>query len=337
MATAFAAFTDEQRRVLVNLRQHHDVWIEARRALAALPYDMTWKTVSGRDYLYRIVDRKGNASSQGRRSPATEATYATFKATKAALQERLDRGGRTLAETAALYRALRLPLLPSPAAAILREADLRGLLGSRLLVVGTNAMVAYAIEAGGRLQGIPDETDDFDLTWSSRETPPEPHPVWTMLKAVDSTYTVNAERPFQARNAGAYEVELLAAPSTLPTLARRDHPRPAALPEQEWLLKGRPVDQVAVGRDGSPARLVVPDPRWFALQKLWLAAQEKRSALKRPKDEKQGRGLLDIVATALPHYPLDEDFAGALPEELAPHYARWNARRPAAPAGWRDW
>lgn len=337
MTTAFAAFTDEQRRVLVNLRQHYDVWIEARRAVAALPYDMTWKTASGRDYLYRVVDRKGNASSQGRRSPETEAAYASFKATKAALQERLDQGGRTLAETAALYRALRLPLLPSPAAAILREADLRGLLGTRLLVVGTNALAAYAIEAGGRLQGIPDETDDFDLAWSSRETPPEPHPVWTMLKAVDSTYTVNLERPFQARNASAYEVELLAAPSTRKTLAKRDQPRPFALPEQEWLLEGRSVDHVAVGRDGSPARLVVPDPRWFALQKLWLAAQGKRNPLKRPKDEKQGLGLLDVIATHMVQYPLDDAFAAALPAELVPFYARWNAARPAQQAPWRAW
>ena len=336
MLAELVAFTDEQRRVLLNLRQHYDAWIEARRVLVALPYDMAWKTVSGREYLYRVADRKGNARSEGRRSSETEAKYAAFKATKAALQDRLDQGGRRLAETAALYRALRLPLLPGPAAAILREADLRGLLGTRLLVVGTNAMAAYAIEAGGRPTGISDETDDFDLTWMSPDVPTEPHPVWTMLKAVDSTYTVNAERPFQARNAASYEVELLAAPSTLPTLAKRDQPRPAALPEQEWLLMGRAVDQVAVGRDGSPARLVVPDPRWFALQKLWMAAQEKRNPLKRPKDAKQGLGLLDMIATAMPHYPLDARFAAALPAELAPYLAQWNATRSATPA-WRNW
>ncbi len=86
----------------------------------------------------------------------------------------------------------------------------------------------------------------------------------------DPSYTVNTERPFQARNAKAFEFELLAAPSRLP-VGKRDQPKPVPLPEQEWLLPGRYVDQVVVARDGSPARLVVPDPRWFALQKLWLA------------------------------------------------------------------
>ncbi|USA39007.1 nucleotidyltransferase domain-containing protein [Pelagerythrobacter marinus] len=51
-------------------------------------------------------------------------------------------------------------------------------------------------------------------------------PVWDLLKAVDPTFAVNAERGFQARNADAYEVELLIAPSRADALARRDRPRP---------------------------------------------------------------------------------------------------------------
>src|SRR5690606_34288217 len=65
-----------------------------------------------------------------------------------------------------------------------------------------------------------------------------------MLKAVDPTFAVITARTFQARNAAAYEVELLVAPSRAGALARRDNPRPVPLPEQEWLLLGRPVDQV---------------------------------------------------------------------------------------------
>src|SRR3546814_2434116 len=67
-----------------------------------------------------------------------------------------------------------------------------------------------------------------------------------MLKAVDPTFTVNTERTFQARNAKAYEVEILVAPSRAQTMARTDRPRPVPLPEQEWLLVGQPVDQVVI-------------------------------------------------------------------------------------------
>lgn len=315
-------FSDEQLRLLVNLEQQYEVWIEAERALAVLPYGMKWKRVSNGEYLYETRDRDGNGRSLGPKSAETEARYEAFRASKAALAERRDVSARRLAETCRMYRALRLPMIPTEAARVLREADRRGLLGSHLLVIGTNAMPAYAIEAGGRILGALDETQDFDLTWVAEESTEET-PFWSMLKAVDPTYTVNVERNFQARNADAYEVELLVAPSRASTLGRREKPRPVPLPEQEFLLNGRPVSHVVVARDGSPARLVVPDPRWFALQKLWLSRQDKRSPLKRGKDGRQGMALLDVVREVMPHFPLDESFQARLPDELRPCFATW--------------
>lgn len=324
-------FSDEQSRLLVNLRQRYETWVDAERDLAALPYDLRRKTVGGHEYLYRIFDRGGNGKSLGPMTPEREAQFDSYHETKAALKDRVRALRPALAEAAALYRALRLPLLSSDAGPILRECDRRGLLGSHLLVVGTNAIAAYMIEANGKID-LPDETEDFDLAWIAQEAEEHERRVWDMLKAVDSTFTVNAERDFQARNARAYEVELLVAPSRAATLGGRDQPRPVPLPEQEWLLLGRPVDQVIGCRDGSPARIVAPDPRWFALHKLWMAAQAKRNPLKRPKDRTQGLALLDAVAEAMPHYPLDDDFVAALPGELAPFYREWrdgsNAPRP---------
>ena len=79
---------------------------------------------------------------------------------------------------------------------------------------------------------------------------------------MDPTYTVNTRRPFQARNRTAYEVEIVVAPSRAASFQRRDQPKPAHLPEQEWLLWGKQINHVLVGQDGSPARVVAPDPRW---------------------------------------------------------------------------
>jgi len=96
-----------------------------------------------------------------------------------------------------------------------------------------------------------------------------------------------------------------------------------------------PIDQVPICRDGSPARIVAPDSRWFALRKLWMSAQAKRNPLKRAKDLKQGMLLLGAVAEAMPHYPPDEGFAAALPGELAQHYLRWSEQRGApTPPSW---
>lgn len=320
---AVKPFSDEQLRSLINLRQRYEVWMEAERTLANLPYDLRRKTVDGKAYLYEIFDRGGNGRSLGRIDEALQQRFQQYREAKQAAQLQRDGARTVLDESARLHRALRLPMLSSSAGPILQECDRRGLLGSHLLVVGTNAMAAYAIEAAGLLIGAPDETEDFDLAWSAAE-PSEPEtPLWDMLKSVDPTFTVNTERTFQARNAAAYEVEILAAPSRITTMGRRDRPKPVPLPEQEWLLLGRPVDQVTACRDGTPVRIVAPDPRWFALQKLWMADKAGRNPLKRPKDRRQGIALLNAVKEAMPQYPLDAEFEAGIPEPLKPHYGTW--------------
>lgn len=319
-------FSAEQERALINMRQRYDAWIEAERELYAMPYDLRRKRVGEYEYLYEIFDRSGNGTSLGAWDGEKQGQLEAYKAEKSALKERRDGARDALGESSRIARALRLPLLSADAGPILREADRRSLLGSHLLVVGTNAMAAYALEAAGTFRDVPDETEDFDLAWTADE-PEDGTQLWDMLKAVDPTFTINTEREFQARNAKAYEVELLVAPSRVATLAGKDRPRPVPLPEQEWLLPGRRVDQVVPCRDGSPARIVAPDPRWFALHKLWLGAQAKRNPLKRRKDTVQGTALLNAVAEAMPHYSLGHEFVKSLPDELMPYWEEWEKGR----------
>lgn len=320
-------FSDEQARALINLRPRYEAAIEAERGLAQLPYNLVRKRVGGNEYLYEVLDRVNNGKSLGRMSPDLEQRLVEYQASKQDLQHRRNTAQALVGEIGRIARPLRLPMLSSAAGELLRELDRRGLLDGTLLVVGTNCLPAYALEAGGAIVDVPDETEDFDLAWVAEQRGQEAA-LWAALKAVDPTFTVNSEREFQARNAKAYEVELLVAPSRAATMDRRERPRPVLLPEQEWLLPGRRVDQVVPCRDGTAARLVVPDPRWFALHKLWLAQKPSRNALKRPKDRQQGLALLDAVAEAMPHYPLDADFVAGIPAELKPMWALWQGRRP---------
>jgi hypothetical protein len=319
-------FSDEQARLLVNLEQRYSVWMEAERAVRALPYDLRRKEVGGRSYLYEINDRGGNGKSLGPWSAAGEQALAGYRAQKLEAKKRRETSRLAVNEACRLYRALRLPMLASDAGAILREADRRRLLGEKMLLVGTNAMIAYAVEAGGIIRDAPDETQDFDLAWAASRKE-DGDSLWDMLKAVDPTFTVNTERTFQARNAKAYEVEILVAPSRAETMARTDKPQPVPLPEQEWLLNGMPVDRVVACRDSSPARIVAPDPRWFALQKLWMSSQAKRNPLKRAKDRKQGMLLLDAIEETMPQYRLDAGFVSSVPSELMEHFEAWSERR----------
>lgn len=319
-------FSAEQERALINMRQRYEAWIEAERELYAMPYDLRRKKVGEYEYLYEIFDRNGNGKSLGPWDEEKLTRLEEYKSAKATHKERRDGARDALGESSRIARALRLPMISADAGPILREADKRSLLGSHLLVVGTNAMAAYSLEAAGAFRDVPDETEDFDLAWAADE-PEDGTQLWDMLKAVDSTFTINSEREFQARNAKAYEVELLVAPSRVATLARKDRPRPVALHEQEWLLPGRRVDQVVPCRDGTPARIVAPDPRWFALHKLWLGAQAKRNPLKRRKDTVQGAALLEAISQAMPHYPLDDEFVDGLPSDLVPYWDEWIMRR----------
>ena len=326
MARQVHPFSDEQARALVNLRPRYEALIEAERELALLPYNLVRKRVSGREYLYEATDRLNNGKSLGPMSPELEQKLAEYQAAKRALQDRRNTALELVRESGRLARPLRLPMLSSAGGEVLRELDRRRLLGEALLVVGTNCLPAYALEAGGTIADAPDETEDFDLAWVADQRREEAA-LWAALKAVDPTFTLNTEREFQARNAKAYEVELLVAPSRVLTMHRREQPRPVPLPEQEWLLPGRRVDQVVPCRDGTAARLVVPDPRWFALHKLWLGDKPSRNPLKREKDRKQGRAVLTAVAEAMPHYPLDEAFVAEIPAELQPMWAGWRAAR----------
>ena len=331
----FEPFSDEQARCLVNLAQRYAAWMDSEKRLRDLPYDLRRKKVGEREYLYEIHDRSGNGTSLGPMTDEAERKLADYRRNKDELKSRRQSAAEALDESARLYRALRLPLLASEAGEILREADRRSMLGADVLVVGTNAIPAYSIEAAGFIRDAPDETQDFDLAWTGNEPGPGQRPLWSLLKAVDPTYTMNSEREFQARNKRAYEVEVLVAPSRADTLARTDQPRPAPLPEQEWLLNGKPVDHVLVARDGSPARLVAPDPRWFALQKLWLSRKPARNPLKRPKDERQGLALLDAVDVAMLQYPLDSAFEAELPAELVDLFREWRSTRTKrAPPSW---
>ena len=321
---------DEGLRLLANLEQHYAGWVEAARV--ALPGRLTWKTVSGREYLYRITNGRGNGRSLGARSAETEALY------EAAVMARqsADNLWSLLIREGALYRALRLPRISSAAAQLLREFDLHGLLGDTLMVVGTNALAAHEIEARSRFAtaaGV-DSTLDLDLAWvatESRQTTlssigAAPRTLLDVMKRVDPTYTVNTERTFQARNASGYEVELLMPKCLEGTRPRAEQLSPVGLPEQDWLLPGRRVGHVVCGLDGLPTRIVAPDPRRFALQKLWLAEKPGRNPLKSPKDRKQGELLLAAIVERMPHYPLDDEFRAELPEPLRKHLDEWQSR-----------
>lgn len=319
-------YSDDQARVAENLALVYEALLAILRAEVPAPTRMAWKQISGREYLYEIRDRVGNGRSLGPRSNETEASYSEYLSSKIereGWETRLRDLQPRIREIAAQYRALKLPILDEMPGRIFREIDRRGLY-SRLQVAGTNCMAAYELESQAPFDRALSATADCDFTLNYgqarragfNEAGPS---LIEVLKGIDDTFTENMEKPFQARNAKGYEVEFLLGASELQLHPASERIRPIPLSEQDWLLRGRQVQQVVLDRTGQPARIVAPDPRWLALHKLWLANKPERKRTKVEKDWKQGLELLRLVTERMEHFPLDDRFRKELPPDLAPY------------------
>ena len=76
-------------------------------------------------------------------------------------------------------------------------------LGNQAMIVGTNALVAYAIEANAFIRDAPDATLDFDLALTAVEADAARPTLWKILKEVDMTYA-------KRKNLSRYEVLIIA-------------------------------------------------------------------------------------------------------------------------------
>ena len=335
----FIQFSKDAGRVIANLEAAYTQWLEAQQAYQELPVTMFWQNKNGTDYLaYKeIAGQPG--TTLGARSEETEAKFQEFTSSKAELKTRIQRADQLMRERAAQYRALRLPVLPDRQAEILRKLDIDRLLRNDLMVVGTNAFAAYELACNAKFPVGNEETEVFDLAWcrdtrvslaaiaptqaqASRPT------LFSLLHGIDNSFKINPKKRYQAVNQDGYLVELLAAPSTHPPPKNEAFDPMASLVEQEWLLHGNPISCVPATVRGRACPLFVPDPRWMALHKLWLAHKADRNPVKRPKDERQGNVLLDAVRYFLADtYPLDLDFVVGLPDELQSHFNEWAGSR----------
>ena len=337
----FSEYSAESQRVRANLEQTYAAWVDVRREADAMPVSMYWSSKDGVDYLSVKNTSQDNGRSLGRRSPQLEAQYQSHVDTKARLKERIHALDAQLTERAGLYRRLRLPSIPDRQAEILRKLDLEGLLGIDLMVVGTNAFIAYELAAGARFPTGNEETEDFDMAWcrgtkasllGQAASAKGGKSLFSVLKGLDSSYQITPRKPYQAVNKAGYEVELLAAPSTHPLPKFEPFEPMVTLIEQEWLLQGMPLSVVVATVRGRACPLYVPDPRWMALHKLWLARKPERDPAKRPKDQRQGEVLLDATRFFFnDSHPLNIDFVLSMPEELQPHFNAWCESRHFVP------
>jgi hypothetical protein len=318
----------EQRRQLIDTQQVYDAWLHARRdAKRRFAGGMRWADRNGAEYLLRKIGR--TETSLGRRSPETERMHEAFVSGREQNRDRLKGLARRLDELAPVNRAMGLGRVPLLAARILRATDDAGLLGVHLTIVGTSAMFAYEVAAGVQIEGSLLASDDIDLLYDARRhlslalEDIHARGLIGLLRSVDASFAPLRPRGYRAVNRSGYLVDLIR-PETKDPL--RDKSRGsltdiaedlegAAIFGLGWLVNSPKMDVIAIDERGYPVRMVVIDPRAFALHKSWVSSREDRDPVKMTRDLEQARAAA-VIATRYLRRPFAGPDLAALPNAL---------------------
>ena len=297
----YAELSAEQRRQLVDSQQIFTGWRPASSELDGMG-SLTWNTSKGHRYLYRKV--RGISKSQGRETPALVKLKADEAKRKPTLRARVKQMQTRMDQMAPVNRAIGIARMPKIAARILRELDREQILGSHIIVAGTNALYAYEAACGVSVGGQFVATGDADLLWDTKQsllltaTGVRRDGLMGILRRVDKSFV--AAYGYNATNNDGYVVDLIC-PETddFMTMKKGADLEASAMTGAEWLLQSPQLEQVIVGADGYPIRIVVPEPRTYALHKLWLSQQESRQVVKRPRDRDHAQITARLCITYL--------------------------------------
>jgi hypothetical protein len=111
-------------------------------------------------------------------------------------------------------RALRLGRVPKIAGDILNKLDETGLLGTHLIVAGTNAIFAYEAKAGVHIDSEMMATEHVDFLFDGRRhlklvsADIKRSGLMAILKEVDQSF-VRSKQTFRAMNKDSYLVDLI--------------------------------------------------------------------------------------------------------------------------------
>lgn len=345
--------TAEQRRIAVDAVQLYQHFFDLRAEYHEFRGGIIWKTVGKKQYLVRTLDRKGHQKSLGPRSRKTEKLLRKFTEQKNDLRRRLESLREEIARHAKFCVAAGVNRVPRIAADIARKLDSFGLLGTHLLIIGSHAIYAYEMAAGVQLKAGLLQTHDLDTLLDNKTGLEIACDVRSagllgLIQKIDKSFRLVRQRSFRAVNSKGFMVDLIRAPffdqTRLTSLGGRGDLVAEPLQGLDWLADAPKMAQIVIAENGYPVRFVVPDPRVFALHKIWLSLQPTRDPMKRKRDFRQGEAVASLAleylnlsfdAAAVAELPVDlTSMKAGLVERLrARRSAAEKDREPSLPAG----
>jgi hypothetical protein len=98
--------------------------------------------------------------------------------------------------------------------------------------------------------------------------------------------------------------------------------RAAEIEHLDWLSNSPVFDAVVIADNGLPAKMAVPDPRYFAAHKLALSRRTDREAIKKHRDARQAREVIRLTAQYFPQMSFADGDLQVLPRSLRTEIAR---------------
>jgi len=320
--------SSEQRRVFVDTVQLYSSMIDIRDQLDNYRGGMTWKTVSGKDYLYKTHGRRGQGKSLGVRSEKTELIHDSFHGEKERLSVSLTSLKEGMVRQSKMAVAVGINRMPTVPSQILRLLSKEKILGDGMFVLGSHALYAYEAAAGVFVGSALMETRDIDLLYNVNSKIKLSHSFKNsgligLLEKADKTFKLAGKGHYRAVNDDGFMVELVKMAPDPPSKVESQHLASPSIGDLtavemqglKWLNSAPLLKKMLIGGDGVPLEMVVPDPRYFALNKLWISQKEDRDPIKRPRDLEQAKVIANIAVNYL-NLKFDDSFMRVFPKEI---------------------
>ena len=315
--------TTEQRRIAVDALQLYQHFLDLRQEYQHFRGGLHWKQVGPREYLVKTLDREGHQRSLGPRSPKTEEIILQFVRKKKELREQYQALQDQLTTHAKFCVAAGVNRVPRITADIVRLLDSKAVLGTHLIILGSHAIYAYEMAAGVQLKAGLLQTNDLDTLLDTKTELEIAGDIRNagllgMIQKIDKSFRLARQRSFRAVNSKGFMVDLLRAPlqqGRATSLGRNEDLVAEPLQGLDWFADAPRLTQIVIAENGYPVRFIVPDPRVFALHKLWLSMHPTRDPLKRKRDFRQGEAVASLALEYL-NLSFDDDAINNLPLEL---------------------
>lgn len=251
------------------------------------------RKIKGQEYLY-LTTKDG---SKRRQVSLGRADDPTVQAKASAISQAAEQA-KSLRTTVSALKKARIPAPSLPLGRVLEVIANEGLFKQGVILVGTAAYQTYPCLVGAYLPSSALTTNDADLLVSSFVAKDEPQDLEKILQRADPTFRAQMSRddrlPKVFRAANNFQVDILTEfgrHRTSPRLIDGLLCSAEALRFMEYLGE-ESVEAIALY--GTGVLVSVSPPMRYAIHKLLIAQERKAQSVKRTKDLKQAKDLIDV-------------------------------------------